>query len=160
MDKHGNLIYALVKIFFRSVFMKKIVLLLAIGMLLFSGTAFGQTAQGANTTGGTQGNSSDNFGRGGYTGPVLGSITIEALRDSAANAFVIVEGYLIQQRVPGTYILANTAQNPTVSVVIHINPYFWSNLQIDANTPVLVYGTVNRSELRIEIEATRIEIKR
>jgi uncharacterized protein YdeI (BOF family) len=140
--------------------MKKIVFLLAIGMLLFSGVAVGQTAQGANTTGGAQGNSSDNFGRGGYTGPVLGSITIDALRDSVANAFVIVEGYLIQQRVPGTYILANAAQNPTVSVVIHINPYFWSNLQIDANTPVLVFGTVNRSELRIEIEATRIEIKR
>jgi uncharacterized protein YdeI (BOF family) len=137
--------------------MKKFILLLAIGMLLFSGAAFGQTAQGANT-GGAQG--TDNFGRGGYTGPALGSITIEALRDSAPNAFVIVEGFLIQQRVPGTFILANAAQNPTVSVVTYINPYFWSNLQVDANTPVLVYGTVNRSELRIEIDATRIEVKR
>jgi uncharacterized protein YdeI (BOF family) len=140
--------------------MKKIVLLLAIGMLLVAGAAFGQTAQGANTTGSAQGNSSDNFGRGGYTGPVLGIITIDALRDSEPNAFVIVEGYLIQQRVPGTYILANAARNHTVSVVVHINPYFWSNLQIDANTPILVYGTVNRSELRIELEATRVEIKR
>jgi uncharacterized protein YdeI (BOF family) len=137
--------------------MKKIIFLLAIGMLLFSGFAFAQTAQGANT-GGAQ--SADDFGKGGYTGPVLASITIDALRDSAPNAFVIVEGFLIQQRVPGTYILANIAQNPTASVLVHINPYFWSNLQIDANTPVLIYGIVNRSELRIEVEASRIEIKR
>jgi uncharacterized protein YdeI (BOF family) len=140
--------------------MKKIVFLLAIAMLLFSNAVFGQTTQGAASTNGTQSNSSDDFGRGGYTGPVLGIITIDDLRDSAPNAFVIVEGYLIQQRVPGTYILANAAKDYTVSVVVHINPYFWSNLQVDADTPVLVYGTVNRSELRIEVEAIRVEIKR
>ena len=157
MDKHGNLIYTLIKFNLRSVFMKKFVLLLAIGMLLISGMAFAQTTQGANTANKSQ--DGDNFGRGGYSGPVLGSITIDALKDAARNEFVIVEGYIIQQRVPGSYILANAPKDPEFSVLIHLNPYFWSNLQIDANTAVLVYGTVNRSELRIEIEATRIEIK-
>ena len=138
--------------------MKKIVLILAIGILL-SGILFAQTTQGANTSSRGQTTNSEYFAGGGYTGPVLGATTIESLRDAQANAFVIVEGYLIQQRVPGTYILADAPSNFKTSVVIRLNPYFWSNLQIAPDTPVLVYGAVNRSELRIEIEATRIEIK-
>ena len=136
--------------------MKKIVFL--IGIILFSVSVFAQTSQSTNTAN-AQGTNSDNFARGGYTGPVLGTIAIGDLMNTTPNEFVIVEGYLVQQRVPGTYILAEAPDNSNTSVVIRLNPYFWSNLEIDGNTPVLVYGTVNRSELRIELEATRIEIK-
>ncbi|MCL2320045.1 MAG: hypothetical protein FWC45_08165, partial [Treponema sp.] len=76
------------------------------------------------------------------------------------NAFVIVEGYLVQQRVPGSFVLADSPSNPTISVVVRFNPYTWANLNIDPNTPVLVYGTVNRSDLRIEIEAVRVDVKK
>ena len=155
--------------------MKKFVLFLLIGMLLFSGALFAQTAQGANARGGAQPQQQqqqrqqpaassqevnpDYFAGGGYTGPVLAPITIADLAEAEPNQFVIVEGFVVLQRVPGTYILADAAQDATASVVIRLNPYFWSNLDIGADTPVLVYGIVNRSELRIEIEATRIEIK-
>ena len=138
--------------------MKKILFLMGIGILLFSVSVFAQSSQGANTAS-AQSTDSDNFARGGYTGPVLGIIAIGDLVNTAPNEFVIVEGYLVQQRVPGTFILADDSENPADSVVIRLNPYFWSNLQIDGSTPVLVYGIVNRSELRIEIEATRIEIQ-
>ena len=139
--------------------MKKIVLFMTIGILLFSGALFAQTTQGANTTRSSQGTNSDYFAGGGYTGPVLGISTIEKLNSAAPNEFVIVEGYLVQQRVPGTFILAEAASNYKFSVVVRLNEYFWANLRVDANTPVLVYGIINRSELRTEIEATRIEIK-
>ena len=137
--------------------MKKFVFFLVIGLMLFSGAVFAQTTQGAQS--GQQPNP-DYFAGGSYKGPVLGIIGIMDLLESPPNAFVIVEGFLIQRRVPGTYVLADAAQNPTVSVVIRLSPYFWSNLDIDAQTPVLVYGNVNRSDMRIEIEATRIEIKK
>ena len=133
--------------------MKKLTIVLVIGMLLISGAVFAQSG------GNAQSNNPDNFARGGYTGPVLGIITIEDLLDTVPNQFVIVEGYIIQQRVPGTYLLADDPNDHYWSVVIRLNPYFWSNLQVDNKTPVLVYGTVNRSEMRIEIEATRVEIK-
>ena len=139
--------------------MKKTVLFLTIGMLLLSGSVFAQTTQGANTNTASNQEESDYFAGGGYVGPVLGSITIAGLRDAKPNEFVIVEGYLIQQRVPGTFILADAAKNHLDSVVVRVNPYIWSNLQIKADTPVLIYGIVNRSELRIEIEVTRIEIQ-
>ena len=139
--------------------MKKFIFILVIGMLLLSGAVFAQTTQGAGA-GNAQDTEADYFAGGGYTGPVLGIVAISDLLNTVPNAFVIVEGYLIQQRVPGTFVLADAADNPTISVVIRLNPYFWSNLQIDAATPVLVYGIVNRSELRIEIESTRIEIKK
>jgi len=138
--------------------MKKSIFFLMIGLMIFSGAAlFAQTTQGAQSG---QMPDPNYFAGGGYKGPVLGITTIEDLRDAAPNTFVIVEGYLIQQRVPGTYVLADSADRPTVSVVIRLSPYFWSNLEIDAKTPVLVYGAVNRSDLRIEVEATRIEIKK
>ena len=139
--------------------MKKLVFFLVIGMLLLSGTAFAQTtdsAKAADTQ--TAETNAENFARGGYIGPVLGILTIQDLPNTAPNEFVIVEGYLIQQRVPGTYILADAAENAAISVVVRFNPYGWANLDIDASKKVLVHGIINRSELRIEIEATRIEI--
>ena len=137
--------------------MKKSVFFLVIGMLLLSVAAFAQTTQGANTQG-AQGVNLEDFARGGYTGPVLRHISIGDLPGAEPNEWVIVQGYLIQQRVPGTFILADNAGDPTISVVVHFKDYDWVNLNIDANTQVLVYGTVNRSELRIEIEGARIEI--
>ena len=139
--------------------MKKIVFFLVIGMLLLSGAVFAQTTQGASAKNG-QGTDSDYFAGGGYTGPVLGINTIWDLLETAPNQFVIVEGYIVQQRVPGTYILADATQNPSITVVVRFNPYGWANLEIDSNTPVLVYGNVNRSDMRIEIEATRIEVQK
>jgi uncharacterized protein (TIGR00156 family) len=132
--------------------MKKFVFLLAV-MLLISGGLFAQTTQGASNNQGD-----DNFARGGYQGPVLEITAVGDLANAAQNEWVIVEGYLIQQRVPGTYILADDPRNPTASVVVHINPYFWSNLSVSGDTLILVYGIVNRSEFRIEIEATRVDI--
>jgi len=142
--------------------MKKFVLFLVIGCLLFSGALFAQTTQGVDTQGSQNAQSAnpDNFAGGGYTGPVLTPIKIEDLMGTAPNAFVIVEGYLIQERVPGTYVLGDTPTNPTITVVVRFNSYGWANLNIEANTPVLVYGNVNRSDMRIEIEGARIEIKK
>ena len=137
--------------------MKKIVFFLVIGMLL-SGAVFAQTTQGVSPAN-AQSTDPDYFAGGGYTGPALGILTIYDLLDTVPNQFVIVEGYLVQQRVPGTFVLGDAAQDSQITVVVRFNDYGWVNLDIDANTPVLVYGNVNRSDLRIEIEATRIEIQ-
>ena len=140
--------------------MKKFILLLAV-MLLFSGALFAQTTQGAS---GDQGNYQDNFARGAYEGPVLGIIDIDELKNAEPNEWVILEGYLIQERRPGVYILGKTASTPVLNygdtVIIHFDPSDWVNLQINANIPVLVHGIVNRYQLNIEIEAVRIEIPR
>jgi uncharacterized protein YdeI (BOF family) len=139
--------------------MKKVVFFLLVGMLLLSGAVFAQTTQAASNPD-QQGASNEDFARGGYSGPTLAILPIADLPNALPNEFVIVEGYLVQQRVPGTFILADSPTNPTASVIVRFNSYSWSNLIITADTPVLIYGTVNRSELRIEIEGTRIEIHR
>jgi len=140
--------------------MKKLAFFMVIGMLLFSGAVFAQTTQGVNSLNGQNAANPQSFAGGGYSGPVLTPVAIQDLLNAAPNAFVIVQGYLVQQRVPGTFVLADSSSNPTISVVVHANEYTWANLSIDPNTPVLVYGTVNRSDMRIEIEATRIEISK
>jgi len=147
--------------------MKKLAFFLVIGMLLLSVAAFAQTTQGVNSLSSqntqganAQGVNPQDFGRGGYSGPVLTPMGIMDLLNTTPNQFVIVEGYLVQQRVPGTFVLADAPSNPTVSVVTRFNDYGWVNLNIDPSTPVLVYGNVNRSDMRIEIEAARIEIKK
>ena len=140
--------------------MKKLGFFLVIGMLFLSVAVFAQTAQGAQTGQNAQDTANrEEFARGGYKGPVLAPIGIADLLNTAPNEFVIVEGYLIQQRVPGTFVLADSANNPTISVVVRFNNYGWVNLDINPNIQVHVYGNVNRSDLRIEIEGTRIEIK-
>ena len=131
--------------------MKKLFFLLVIGMLLLPVAVFAQNGQGVNP---------EDFGRGGFSGPVLTPMTIEDLLNTVPNQFVIVEGYLVQQRIPGTYILADAPSDYWISVVIRLSSYGWANLNIDPSTPVLVYGNVNRSDMRIEIEATRIEVKK
>ena len=127
--------------------MKNKVVFLIIGLLLVSTVLFAQ-----------QGSSGQDFGRGGYVGNVLMPITIADLPAEAPNAYVIVSGYLISQRVPGTFVLADEAEDPTISVVVYFNDYDWANLQIDAATPVLIYGTVSKSDLRTEVIGERIEI--
>jgi len=142
--------------------MKKFVFFLVIGMLLLSGAVFAQTTQGVdslNSQNNAQGVNPEDFGRGGYSGPVLTPMAIMDLLNTTPNQFVIVEGYVVQQRVPGTYVLADAPSNPQISVVVRFNAYGWANLKIDPSTPVLVYGNVNRSDMRIEIEAARIEVK-
>ena len=121
--------------------MKKITLLV-IAMLLVSVGAFAQ----------------QDFGKGGYAGPVLEPILVQDLMTATPNQHVIVEGFVIQERVPGMYILADDFDAPEFTVLVKFNPYVWVNLEITDDTPVLVYGIVNRSEMRIEIEAYRIEI--
>jgi len=150
--------------------MKRFVFFLVIGMLLFSGAVFAQTTQGVNDQNAQSSNNlsaqsaqtvnPDSFAGGGYNGPVLAPMAIQDLLNSTPNQFVIVQGYLVQQRVPGTFVLADAASNPTISVVVRFNPYTWANLSIDPGTPVLIYGIVNRSDLRIEIEASRIEVQK
>jgi uncharacterized protein YdeI (BOF family) len=150
--------------------MKKQMVFVMLGLFI-SAVLFAQTTQdaeearSARTTGvdsqyddydvgGTQ-----DFGRGGYSGGKLEPIEISGLLSEVPNAYVIVSGYIIGQRVPGTFILADDADNPQVSVVVYLNDYFWANLQIDSSTPVLVYGTVSRSDLRTEIIGERVEIQ-
>ena len=136
--------------------MKGKVLFAIVCFVLVSAFAFAQS----NTQGQSQGQAQSQgkeFGRGGYVGNVLKPITINELANEAPNAFVIVSGYLIQQRVPGTYVLADKAKDHTISVVVYFNEYDWVNLSIDAATPVLIYGIVSKSDLRTQIIAERVE---
>jgi uncharacterized protein YdeI (BOF family) len=139
--------------------MKKHVFILVIGLLFICAALSAQTAQAANTGGNIQ-MDSEAFAGGGYTGSVLEPIAIADLLNVKPNAYVIVGGYLVQQRVPGTFVLADDPQNPTISVVVHFTRYGWANLEIDGTTPILVYGIVSRSDMRIEIDADRVEIKK
>jgi uncharacterized protein YdeI (BOF family) len=153
--------------------MKKLTFFLVIGMLFVSAALFAQTTQGssnaqsaqarttsAQTTSAQQPAAGQAFGGGGYSGTLLTPIAIADLANALPNQYVIVSGYLVQERVPGTYVLANTADNYTISVVVHLNAYNWANLQIDARTPVLVYGTVSKANLTTEIAADRVEIQK
>jgi uncharacterized protein YdeI (BOF family) len=140
--------------------MKKHVLILVIGLLLVCAALSAQTTQGAGAAGENVQMDTEAFAGGGYTGAVLEPIAIADLLNVKPNAYVIVSGYLVQQRVPGTFILADDSQNPTISVVVHFTRYGWANLEIDGATPVLVYGIVSRSDLRIEIDADRVEIQK
>jgi uncharacterized protein YdeI (BOF family) len=97
------------------------------------------------------------FGKGGYSGPSLEPITIADLADVAPNDFVIVSGTIIQQRVPGRYVLADGEGEDQVSVVVRIGPYEWGNIEVDDATSVMVYGTVLKSpQSAIEILAERV----
>jgi len=138
--------------------MRKHVFILVIGLLLVAGALSAQTTQGAGTAENAQ--MTESFAGGGYSGGVLAPIDILDLLNEAPNAYVIVRGYIIQQRVPGTYILADKKENPSISVVVYFTRYGWANLEINAETPVLVYGVVSRSDMRIEIAADRVEIQR
>jgi uncharacterized protein YdeI (BOF family) len=132
--------------------MKKRIVFLVFGVLLLSLGLYAQSEQGAQNA--------EYFGGGGYSGTVLTPIGIADLLQAEPNAYVIVQGVLVQQRVPGTFILADSATDPTVSVVVHLGTYNWANLQIDSSTPILVYGTVSRSNMSIEIVGDRVEIQR
>ncbi|MDR1586015.1 MAG: hypothetical protein LBS57_01020 [Treponema sp.] len=149
--------------------MKKQMVFVILGLLV-SAVLFAQTtqdAENARTTGAAEYDQYDqyevqgtqDFGRGGYTGTRLTPIEISDLLSQAPNAYVIVSGYIIGQRVPGTFVLADDPDDPQVSVVVYLNDYFWVNLQIDPSTPVLVYGTASRSDLRTEIIGERVEVQ-
>jgi uncharacterized protein YdeI (BOF family) len=149
--------------------MKKLSFFLVFGMLFLSAALFAQTNQGANAQAqGTQARPAgaqpaanpQSFAGGGYTGTVLAPITIADLANAEPNQYVIVSGFLVQQRVPGTYILGDAADNPRVSVVVHLNPYNWANLSVDGKTAVLIYGTVSKANLSTEINADRIEVQK
>ena len=137
--------------------MKKHIFILVIGLLLVAVALSAQTTAGANTNAQID---AEAFAGGGYTGTVLAPITIADLQTAVPNSYVIVSGYIIQQRVPGTYVLADKPTNPTISVVVRFTRYGWANLEIDAATPVLVYGIVSKSDLRTEVDADRVEIQK
>ncbi|MDR1059241.1 MAG: hypothetical protein LBL43_06795 [Treponema sp.] len=134
--------------------MNKRTILLVAGILLFSAGLYAQS--GANS----QDSQTGYFGGGGYSGTVLSPIGIADLLQAEPNEYVIVQGFLVQQRVPGTFVLADSASDPATSVVVHLNAYDWANLQIDAATPILVYGIVSKSNLSIEIVGDRVEIQK
>ena len=136
--------------------MRKHVFVLIIGLLLVAAALSAQTTQGAGANVQMDGEA---FAGGGYTGTVLAPITIADLQTAVPNAYVIVTGYIIQQRVPGTYVLADDPNTPTISVVIRFTRYGWANLEIDAATPVWVYGVVSKSDLRTEVDADRVEFQ-
>ena len=126
---------------------------LVIGLLLVSAALFAQGGNGAQNGPGTL-----DFGRGGYVGNMLEPITIEDLKEAAPNAYVIVSGYLVRQRVPGIFVLADEAEDYTISVVVNLSDYNWANLKIDASTPVLVYGVVSKSDLSTVLMGERVEV--
>ena len=95
------------------------------------------------------------FNGGGYLGPSLEPITIADLADAAPNQFVIVSGILVQQRMPGRFVFVDESDDQS-SVMVRIGAFEWSNLEVDGETPVLVYGIVLKSESSIEILAERI----
>jgi uncharacterized protein YdeI (BOF family) len=119
--------------------MKKLACFLAVGIVSVSMSLFAQTFDG-----------------GAYTGAVLEPITIADLPDQPANAYVIVSGVLASQRAPGRYVLVDGEGEEQVSVVVRADSWVWSNLDVDGETPVLVYGIVLKSDSSIEVLAERI----
>jgi uncharacterized protein YdeI (BOF family) len=95
------------------------------------------------------------FGGGGYTGPSLEPITIADLAGASANEYVIVSGILVRQNMPGRFVLVDREIGSAVSV--RIGAYEWANLEVDGETPILVYGVVLKSAFGLEIIAERIE---
>jgi uncharacterized protein YdeI (BOF family) len=165
--------------------MKNVKTYLVLGMLLMGGVLFAQEDPnaGQNSTGEanaetateqTADQSDDqqaaapaaqdvnpaSFAGGGYTGNVLAPITVPDLANATPNEWVIVDGYLTMKRVPGAFVLSDSASDPKASVIVYANDYDWANLQIDSNTEILVYGIVSKSEMDTKIYASRFEIKK
>ncbi|MDR1904561.1 MAG: NirD/YgiW/YdeI family stress tolerance protein [Treponema sp.] len=121
--------------------MKKLVCFFVVGIACLSVSLFAQ-----------------DFGRGGYTGPSVEPIAVRDLLETSPNQYVVLKGVLEVQRVPDTYVLVNRDGDERWSVVVHVDQYAWSNVTVDGETEVLVYGIVLFSDLSIEIHAVRIEI--
>jgi uncharacterized protein YdeI (BOF family) len=121
--------------------MKKLVCFFVVGIACLSVSLFAQE-----------------FGKGGYTGPSLEPIAVKDLLDASPNQYVIIRGVLEVQRVPDTFVLVNREEDERWSVVVHADQYAWSNVTVDGETEVLVYGIVLFSDLSTEIHAIRIEI--
>jgi uncharacterized protein YdeI (BOF family) len=98
------------------------------------------------------------FDGGGYSGPSLETITIADLVDVYPNEYVIVYGYLEQQRTPGRFVFADGSvdEDNYVSVIARIDGPAWVNLEIDDSAPVLLYGIVLKSEYSTEILVERV----
>ena len=124
--------------------MKKLLCLLIVGLACVSVGLFAQTFDG-----------------GGYVGPAIEAIAVADLVDAIPNEFVIVTGTLIQEHVPGLYVLADdNAQEgeEPAQVLVRIGTYAWSNLEIDDTTPVNIYGIVLKKYMNTEILALRVDL--
>ena len=119
--------------------MKKRMFFLALGMVSLSLTVYAQT-----------------FGGGGYTGPSLEPVSIADVREAEASTFVIVTGTLIQQNVPGRFVLSEGEDDEKVSIIVHIDSYAWSNLEVDGETEVQIYGILVKTYSSTEIYAERV----
>lgn len=98
------------------------------------------------------------FNGGGYSGPSLETITIADLVDVSPNEYVIVIGYLEQQRTPGRFVFADGTVDDGnyVSVIARIDGPAWVNLEVDDGTAVLLYGIILKSEYGTEILVERV----
>ncbi|GHU08614.1 hypothetical protein FACS1894151_04850 [Spirochaetia bacterium] len=99
----------------------------------------------------------DSFDGGGYTGPSIEPITIAEVRESEPNAYVIASGTITRQNIPGIYTLTNTdEEDNAISILVYIGDFAWVNLEIDGETPVVVYGWVIKSDSDVRILAERV----
>ena len=123
--------------------MKKLVCFLFVGLVCISVGLFAQ-----------------NFDGGGYYGPSIEPIGVADLVDAAPNDFIIVTGTLIQQNVPGLFVLEDDyweeGEEPA-QVLVRIDSYAWSNLEVDETTPVLIYGIVLKKYMNTEVLALRVD---
>jgi uncharacterized protein YdeI (BOF family) len=121
--------------------MKKF-LMIAIVLLVLSGALYAQS-----------------FSGGGYAGPSLEPITIADLAEAYPNDYVIVSGFLEQQRTPGRFIFADGSVDDEdyISIIARIDSVAWVNLEVDDATPVLLYGIVLKSQFGTELLVERVD---
>jgi uncharacterized protein YdeI (BOF family) len=120
--------------------MKKWICLAAIGIVAFSSALYAES-----------------FGGGGYTGPSIEPVSIADVRDAEPNAYVIVNGILTQQNVPGYFVLTDAeAEEDADSIFVRIDSYAWANQEVDDATPVQIYGIVLKSASNVEVLAIRV----
>ena len=119
--------------------MKKRMFFLALGMVSLSLTVYAQTFDG-----------------GGYTGPSIEPLSIADVKEAEASTHIIVTGTLIQQNVPGRYVLSEGEDDEKVSIIVHIDSYAWANLEVDGETEVQIYGILVKTDSSIEIYAERV----
>jgi uncharacterized protein YdeI (BOF family) len=120
--------------------MKKWTCLAAIGIVALSSALYAQ-----------------NFGGGGYTGPSIEPVSITDVKEAEPNAYVIVNGIITQQLVPGYFVLTDAeAEEDADSIFVRIDSYAWANLEVDDATPVQIYGILLKSASNVEILAERV----
>ena len=123
---------------------KKIVLLVALASAMFAAGGFtGSSAQGATN-------------QGGFVGK--GAISASTVKQALAlpdDACVVLEGKIVSEFRPEHYQFVDKNGD---TIEVEIDNKDWRGITVDENTPVRIYGKIDKDFTKTSIDVKTIEI--